>query len=66
MLLGLASSQIVKDPLMERVRDLDGEFAAALPDPQKYTLKTWPAEDSIYFSSPLTLSCPSFRFSLPD
>ncbi|EEH09528.1 hypothetical protein HCBG_03065 [Histoplasma capsulatum G186AR] len=45
MLLGLASSQIVKDPLMERVRDLDGEFAAALPDPQKYTLKTWPAED---------------------
>ncbi|OAX80490.1 hypothetical protein ACJ72_05177 [Emergomyces africanus] len=44
--LGLASAQITKLPLLGNINDLDGEFAAALPAPQKYTLTPW-TEDEI-------------------
>lgn len=56
ILLGLASAQIIKNPLIRAVKDLDAKFAAALPAPQKYSLETWPEEDSKYFTSPLLLS----------
>ncbi|OJD23636.1 hypothetical protein ACJ73_05014 [Blastomyces percursus] len=45
ILLGLASAQIIKDPLVNEVRHLDAEIAAALPGPQKYSLEKWPEED---------------------
>ncbi|KKZ61622.1 hypothetical protein EMCG_03868 [[Emmonsia] crescens] len=45
ILLGLASAQIIKHPLIRAVQDLDAKIAAALPAPQKYSLKIWPKED---------------------
>ncbi|EEQ91909.1 hypothetical protein RJZ56_005352 [Blastomyces dermatitidis] len=41
MLLGLASAQIIKDPLVKNVLDFDSTFDASLPAPQKYTYKKW-------------------------
>ncbi|EER41887.1 conserved hypothetical protein [Histoplasma capsulatum H143] len=46
MLLGLASAQMTKDPLVKNVRDFDSTFDSVLPKPQKYTYTKW-TEDEI-------------------
>ncbi|PGH30818.1 hypothetical protein GX50_06404 [[Emmonsia] crescens] len=45
MLLGLASAQTIKKPLVRSVRDFDSTFDATLPAPQKYTYKTWTTDE---------------------
>ncbi|PGH09176.1 hypothetical protein GX51_00930 [Blastomyces parvus] len=45
LLLGLASAQVVKDPLMKTVEDLSPKFVPILPAPQKYTYTKWAADD---------------------
>ncbi|OAX79810.1 hypothetical protein ACJ72_05867 [Emergomyces africanus] len=44
-LLGLASAQVDKLPLMKGVRDLYPKFDADLPAPQKYSFTKWSADD---------------------
>ncbi|OJD15348.1 hypothetical protein AJ78_04393 [Emergomyces pasteurianus Ep9510] len=43
--LGLASAQITKLPLVRDIEDLNSDFAASLPVPQKYTLTPWTEDD---------------------
>ncbi|OJD17747.1 hypothetical protein AJ78_02156 [Emergomyces pasteurianus Ep9510] len=45
MLLGLASAQIIKKPLVKTVRDFDPVFDTSLLAPQKYTYKKWTAAE---------------------
>ncbi|OJD14822.1 hypothetical protein AJ78_04878 [Emergomyces pasteurianus Ep9510] len=44
-LLGLASAQIDKLPLMKTVRDLHPKFDPVLPAPQKYSFTKWSADE---------------------
>lgn len=61
--LGLASAQITKLPLIRNTNDLDNEFAASLPPPQKYTLAPWPEDESKRFTFPLFSFLSFFLFS---
>ncbi|KLJ12223.1 hypothetical protein EMPG_12713 [Blastomyces silverae] len=45
MLLGLASAQIIKKPLVRSTHDFDSTFDATLSAPQKYTYKKWTTDE---------------------
>lgn len=52
-LAGLATAQIVKEPLLEdAVRDLPKLFEWILPQPQEYTYDKWTAAEGEVIYSP--------------
>lgn len=55
-LLGLASAQVVKRPLLNSVDELLPKIDAVLPAAQKYSLTKWTTAEGKYFNRLLSSS----------